>query len=94
MIELTDRREDFGFTYVWSNDHAIGQMGAEHLIERGFRDFAFCGFAGEAWSTRREHAFSEAIKKLGYRVHSHFDLIGSQSMRIIGRINSINWWIG
>ncbi len=73
LIELTDRREDFGFTYVWSNDHAIGQMGAEHLIERGFRDFAFCGFAGEAWSERREQSFTEAIKKIGYRVHPHFE---------------------
>jgi len=63
LIELTDRGSDFGFTCVWSNDAAIGKMGAEHLIERGFRNFAFAGFDDEAWSQRRETAFCDAIRE-------------------------------
>lgn len=66
LVELTDRREDLGFAHVWSDDAAIGQLAAEHLLERGFRHLAFCGFTGEAWSERRQAAFSHSVeKKLG-----------------------------
>ncbi len=44
------------------NDAAIGRMAANHLLERGFRRFGFCGFRGEAWSKRREEAFAEVVE--------------------------------
>jgi LacI family transcriptional regulator len=66
LVELTDRRDDLGFAHVWSDDAEIGVMAAEHLLERGFRHLAFCGFTGEAWSERRQAAFSDCVeKKLG-----------------------------
>ncbi|MGY8793512.1 MAG: XylR family transcriptional regulator [Woeseiales bacterium] len=61
LIELTDRHDDSSQPHFRSNDSAIGQMGAEHLLERGFERFGFCGFTGEAWSMRREEAFSEEV---------------------------------
>lgn len=65
LVEVTDRRGDVGLPQVRSDDAAIGQMGAEHLIERGFERFAFCGFKGEAWSKRREAAFADAVANDG-----------------------------
>ena len=66
FVEVTDRHGDPQTPSVRSDDHAIGRMGAEHLIERGYRHFGFCGFKGEAWSQRREEAFCTAIEsKLG-----------------------------
>lgn len=62
MVELTDRFGGSRFPGVRSDDAAIGRAGAKHLIERGFRNFAFCGFAGEAWSQRRETAFVETTQ--------------------------------
>lgn len=66
LVELTDRREDLGFAHVWSDDAAIGSMAADHLIERGFRNFAFCGFTGEAWSERRQSAFTNLVGNRGH----------------------------
>jgi LacI family transcriptional regulator len=40
-------------------------MAAEHLLERGFQRFGFCGFQGEAWSKRREEAFVDTVQKAG-----------------------------
>lgn len=62
LVEVTDRHGDLGLPQVRSDDAAIGRMGAEHLLERGFRTFGFCGFKGEAWSDRREKAFAAEIE--------------------------------
>jgi LacI family transcriptional regulator len=55
-----------GVPRIWSDNRAIGRMGAEHLLERGFRQFAFCGFADEAWAAERRDGFMEAIQAAGY----------------------------
>ena len=47
LIDLTDRHETFAVHQVWSDDGAIARLGAEHLLERGFQNFAFCGFSRE-----------------------------------------------
>ncbi len=67
MVELTDRSEDFGFPVIRSNDNAIGSLASKHLISRGFSDFAFCGFEGEEWSTRREAQFQTDIEDQGHK---------------------------
>ena len=66
FVDLTDRHTDRGFTIVRSDDNAIGQLGAKHLLERGFRRFGFCGFTNEAWSERRQAAFQQAIRDAGF----------------------------
>lgn len=63
LVELTDRREDFGFPHIWSDDDAIARSAALHLIERGFRSFAYCGFLSEAWSTRRQESFVKHVSQ-------------------------------
>ncbi len=61
LVDVTDRRGDSTLPRIRSDDAAIGRMGAEHLLERGFERFGFCGFTGEAWSKRREDAFAESV---------------------------------
>ena len=63
LIEVTDRRGSPAHPSVRSDDVLIGRMGAEHLIERGFERFGFCGFENEAWSERRESGFVDAIRQ-------------------------------
>lgn len=62
LVEVTDRHGESSLPQVRSNDAAIGRMAANHLLERGFRRFGFCGFRGEAWSKRREEAFAEVVE--------------------------------
>ena len=64
LVELTDRWQDLGFPHVRSDDEMIGKLAAEHLLERGFRSFGFCGFKGEAWSDRREIGFVTTVQDL------------------------------
>lgn len=66
LVELTDRQDGSPLPCVRSDDIAIGRMAAEHLLERGFQRFGFCGFQGEAWSKRREEAFVEVVHTAGW----------------------------
>lgn len=64
FVELTDRLGSSQVDMVRSDDAAIGRLGAEHLQERGFRHFAFCGFSDEAWSRRRQQAFQQYVSQI------------------------------
>lgn len=44
---------------------AIGKMGAEHLLNRGFRRFAYCGY-DEAYSKMRWEAYQKTVIKAGF----------------------------
>jgi len=51
------------------NPLAVGQMAAEHLLERGFVNFAFCGYNGVYWSDWFCNAFVERIAKAGFQTY-------------------------
>lgn len=53
VVDLNDLHDDLGFMHIWSDHRAIGRMAAEHLIDRGFRRLAFCGFSDQRWSGLR-----------------------------------------
>jgi LacI family transcriptional regulator len=40
----------------------VSALAAEHLLERGFRHFAFFGLAGENWSQQRRDALEEIVR--------------------------------
>jgi LacI family transcriptional regulator len=66
VVDLNDRLEPLGFPRLNSDDRQIGRLAAEHLLDRGFRDFAYCGFEGELWSRRRAEGFRERLEPQGF----------------------------
>ena len=50
---------------VHVDDVRIAILAAEHLLERGFRRFAFFGLSGENWSQRRRDTFMATITAAG-----------------------------
>jgi len=69
-VILTDIRKNFSITpVVKTNDLEIGKMAAEYLLNRGFRQFAFCGFDSLFWSQDRREGFAGTIKNTGFDVH-------------------------
>jgi len=54
------------------SDHvAMGRMAAEHLLERGFRHFAFCGYDRVFWSRQRCEGFRDRIAFAGFATHRY-----------------------
>src|SRR3954470_19552194 len=50
---------------VHTNDHAVGRLGAEHLMERGFVNLAYCEYDGQFWSIDRRKGFEATAAETG-----------------------------
>ncbi|HYY31486.1 MAG TPA: DNA-binding transcriptional regulator [Chthoniobacterales bacterium] len=62
VVDLNDLHQDLNLPWVGSDHAAIGRLGAAHLLERGFRRFAFCGFSNELWAKLRLEGFRSAVE--------------------------------
>jgi LacI family transcriptional regulator len=54
---------------IETDDDAVAQLAAEHLMERSFHVFGYCGFAGVDYSRRRQVSFEAAVAAAGYPCH-------------------------
>jgi LacI family transcriptional regulator len=50
---------------------ATAALAAEHLLERGFRNLAYCGFPNVVFSTRRGEAFVEYLRERAIEARSY-----------------------
>ena len=48
---------------IRADSHRAGQMAAEHLLDRGFANLAFCGYQGRIWSERRQEGFCQRLRE-------------------------------
>jgi LacI family transcriptional regulator len=65
-IDLGDICPPLGIMRIYSADGEIGRLAAEHLLERGFQNFACCGFTDEHWSQRRRMGFVSEVDEAGF----------------------------
>lgn len=69
---------------VVTDSLAIGKIGAEHLLSRGLKHFAYCGYGSALvsrsqtesyeWSDARQNSFQERIKQSGFEIDSYCTL--------------------
>ncbi|NQT36156.1 MAG: DNA-binding transcriptional regulator [Planctomycetes bacterium] len=88
--EFATVNEGLGLSEIRSDSPAIAQMAAEHLIGRGFRQFAYCGIADCLWSRVRRETFSRRIEEAGFTCHvyRHQAARGERELSILAR------WLG
>jgi LacI family transcriptional regulator len=60
-IDLTPSRLLPRAPWVKADDAAIARLAARHFLERGFKNFAFCGDDRFSWSIARGANFQEAV---------------------------------
>jgi LacI family transcriptional regulator len=53
------------------DDRAVGEMAAEHLWDRGYRQFAFIGSSEAVWSKGREKGFERWLEAMGTKPRKH-----------------------
>jgi LacI family transcriptional regulator len=66
LVDLSDYPSLHGLTKIRPANPSIGRIGAEHLLDGGFRNFAFCGYDNTNWSQERCAGFTQAIKQAGF----------------------------
>ncbi len=64
-VDLNDIHGKLGLPHVWTDHAAVGRLAASHLLDRGFRHFAFCGFSGHHWSVLRRDGFAAELDQAG-----------------------------
>ncbi len=71
VVDLFERKWSKKVPLVRHNDHSVGRLGAEHLLERGFRQFAFYENTTFQWSQRRRHAFETTLQARGFSCRTY-----------------------
>src|SRR5436190_2060206 len=67
VVDVVGVLRQEGVPLVHTNDRSVGREGAEHLLERGFRNLGFCQYAGEFWSEHRREGFEALINQRDLR---------------------------
>ena len=50
---------------IFPDSRKAGRLAAEHLLDRGFYRFGYCGYAGRLWSQQRLEGFRERVEEAG-----------------------------
>ena len=81
---------------VGVDDVRCGALAADHLIDRGFRHFAFVGHRDHAYSVGRETGFRQIIEAAGHRLACYYEPRG-RTFDPLGRLwtldENIHRWI-
>jgi LacI family transcriptional regulator len=90
------------FVNVVTDSAAIGKIGAEHLLSRGFKHFAYCGYGSLTsssikpkmlvWSELRRASFQKSIEKAGFKVDTHCTL-SAAAHAWPDELNKITSWL-
>ncbi|MEI8340616.1 MAG: XylR family transcriptional regulator [Verrucomicrobiota bacterium] len=68
-VEISFLRPDLPLPKVGGNNRQIGQLAAQHFLERRFRHFAWAPFMDNSANEERRHAFEETISTHGFSCH-------------------------
>lgn len=77
---------------VISDSRAVAQLAIDHLYERGFRNFAYCGDARFAWATEHGKHFADAAKKLGFSCEI-FDTRKTDNANVLTEQRKLATWL-
>lgn len=69
VIDVSAARQEASIPWVETDDDAIAALAVEHLLERGFRQLAFCGDERFNWSKWRGEHFTRRVRQAGRDCH-------------------------
>jgi LacI family transcriptional regulator len=70
-VDLSAARLVTSLPWVETDDAEIARLAAEHLLERGFKHFGYCGDARFNWSVWRGDFFADRLRRAGHDFHSY-----------------------
>jgi len=67
-VDLFEPIGGSGLPSILTNDETVARLAADHLIEQGFENFAYCGLFGVTSSDQRAACFVNYLARKGYDV--------------------------
>ncbi len=71
VVDVSAARQVPEIPWVETDDEAIARLAAEHLFERRFHHFGFCGDSGFNWSLWRQEQFVRIVEEAGHDCYVH-----------------------
>ncbi len=68
-VFLKNTEPEMSMPSVLTDNAASARLAFEHLQDRGFRHFGFCGFNGADYSDERRDSFVQSVEQSGLRCH-------------------------
>lgn len=68
-VDLNDSLDDRTFSRVLTDDHAIGRLGADHLMDQGFEHLAFFRTTASGQMRDRARGFDDQVESRGRHLH-------------------------
>lgn len=72
ILAIHDSKYAVNLPVIKTDSYAIARMAGEHLSEKGFKNFAFCGFDNYDWSKERKLYFNQFNKEAGFSTFNYF----------------------
>jgi len=69
ILAIHDSKYPEELPVIKTDSCSIAKVASEHLLGKGFRNFAFCGFDDYDWSNGRKLYFCKFIEDAGYNVY-------------------------
>jgi len=74
ILALHDSSWSKALPVVRTDSRSIAKMASEHLIGKGIKNFAFCGFDNYEWSNERKMNFECFNEEAGYKTYNYNSL--------------------
>jgi LacI family transcriptional regulator len=65
VVDVRGSMPDCGVPLIATENRVVVDLAAEHFMQRGFRNYAFCGFVGANYSDQRSQFFQERLARAG-----------------------------
>jgi LacI family transcriptional regulator len=66
VVEISSVRKDLGIPCVIEDNEAIGRLGAEHFLQRNFKNFVWAPFCDDAVNEERFRGFAASVRASGF----------------------------
>jgi len=71
----------------------IAKMASEHLLEKGLKNFAYCGFDNYDWSKERKSYFVQFNKEAGFKTHDYEAPKNSKKYNWENEMEHVSEWV-
>ena len=71
ILAIHDSRYPKDLPVIKTDSYSIAEMASKHLLEKGLKNFAFCGFDEYDWSKERGSWFTKFNSEAGYQTRTY-----------------------
>ena len=92
-VEPESGFSEHSFPVITTDNEAISRAAAQHLLEREFRNFAYCGYDGIQWSDLRAQHFAEIVKQAGGTFHIYQQSRSKTKRKWVNELSILCAWL-